>query len=105
MHILSNSDLESLKTATVVVSPDQVSSDLGGESVILNVKSGTYFGLNEVGSRVWQLLQSQRYFCDISATLCHEYVVDAEVCDRDLLTLLKELYTAGLILVNHGESA
>lgn len=95
-----NTDYDRLKTASVVVSPNQISSDIEGESVILNLKSGTYFGLNEVGSRVWQLIQSQRHFRDISATLCHEYVVDAEVCDRDLLALLVELSTAGLILVN-----
>lgn len=95
-----NTDRDRLKMASVVASPNQISSDIEGESVILNLKSGTYFGLNEVGSRVWQLIQSQRHFRDISATLCHEYAVDADVCDRDLLTLLVELFNAGLILVD-----
>jgi hypothetical protein len=100
--LISNSEL--LRTASIVASSDQISSDLGGESIILNLKSGTYFGLNEVGSRVWELIQSPRRFADLSMTLCHEYVVDSDVCDRDLMTLLQELHTAGLIQVSHGET-
>ena len=41
----------------VVASPDQVSSDLAGEIVMLNLASGTYYGLDEVGARIWNLVQ------------------------------------------------
>jgi hypothetical protein len=61
--------------------------------------------LNEVGARVWELLQTPRRFSELSTILCNEFVVESEVCDRDLMTLLKELYTAELIQVSHGEVA
>ena len=42
------------------LSPDVVFRDLDGEAVILDLVSGTYFGLNEVGTRVWRLVDEGR---------------------------------------------
>lgn len=91
--------------STVVAVKDQVSADLAGEAVILNLKSGMYYGLNEVGGRIWQLLQEPRTVAAIRDTLLEEYEVDRESCDRDLLAVLQELATAELIEVNHEATA
>jgi hypothetical protein len=89
------------KHSIVLAVKDQVSADLAGEAVILNLKSGVYYGLNAVGGRVWQLLQEPRTVAAILDTLLEEYEVDRDSCDRDLLALLQELATAELIEVNH----
>lgn len=93
------------KHSTVVAVKDRVSADLAGEAVILNLKSGVYYGLNAVGGRVWQLLQEPRTVAAIRDTLLEEYEVDRDSCDRDLLALLQELATAELIEVNHEATA
>ena len=87
--------------STVVAVKDQVSADLAGEAVILNLKSGVYYGLNEVGAKIWQLLQEPRTVTAIRDTLLEEYEVDRDSCDRDLLAVLQELATAELIEVHH----
>ena len=91
--------------STVVAVKDQVSADLAGEAVILNLKSGVYYGLNEVGGRVWQLLQEPRTVAAIRDTLLEEYEVDRDSCDRDLVAVLQELATAELIEVHHEATA
>ena len=91
--------------STVVAVKDQVSADLAGEAVILNLKSGVYYGLNEVGARIWQLLQEPRIVAAIRDTLLEEYEVDRDSCDRDLLAVLQELATAELIEVHHEATA
>jgi Coenzyme PQQ synthesis protein D (PqqD) len=101
----SSSHSELFQTALLVASEDQISSEVAGESVILDLKSGTYFGLDEVGKRVWELIQTPRYFADLLKTLCSEYAVSPEVCERDLIVLLQALYTAKLIQVTHEEIA
>ena len=53
----------------VVAAKDQMSSELAGEAVILDMESGTYFGLNEVGARVWSLIQEPRAVRDIQDAL------------------------------------
>src|ERR1700730_14483347 len=45
--------------------PDQVSCDLAGEAVILNLKNGIYFGLDPVGARIWSLIQKPTTFADL----------------------------------------
>jgi hypothetical protein len=86
-------------TSLITATQEQVSSDLAGESVILNLKSGVYYGLNAVGASVWNLVQQPKTLSQVRDALLEEYEVDGDVCDRDLRTILTELYEAGLIEV------
>jgi len=81
----------------VVAIRDQLSSDLGGETVILHLGAGVYYGLDEVGARVWALLQRPRRVGDLCRELLSEYDVSVERCERAVLDLLAELSNAGLI--------
>ncbi|AKG20936.1 PqqD family peptide modification chaperone [Calothrix sp. 336/3] len=92
-------------TSFVSVCADQISSDLGGEIVILNLKTGVYHGLNEVGSRIWDLIQQPKPVKDIQAALLAEYEVTLEECDRDLQALLQDLIHAELIEVKNETAA
>lgn len=85
--------------ARVQVTAEQVSSDLGGEVVILDLRAGAYFGLEAVGARVWELLQESRTFGEIVESLLSEYEVEPERCREDLSVLLNELRARGLVQV------
>lgn len=93
------------KDSIVVASKDQVSSDLAGEVVMLNLKNGTYYGLDEVGARIWNLIQAPRSVGTIRDTILDEYDVEPERCESDLLTLLRDLESAGLVEVKDAASA
>lgn len=82
---------------TVVATPEQVSSDLAGESVILNLKTGMYFGLNEVGASIWNLVQQPRSVKDICDEILDQYEVESDQCEQDVLRLLNELVESELI--------
>jgi hypothetical protein len=83
--------------STVVVSPHQVSTELGQETVILGAQAGEYFGLNEVGARIWSLLQQPTRVSTLCDIIVSEYDVARETCIRDVLELLGELDDKGLI--------
>jgi hypothetical protein len=71
---------------------DQMSCDLDGEAAILNLKSGIYFGLNPVGTRIWNLLkENPRTLGEIRETILGEYEVGFEQCDGDLRALVGQL--------------
>jgi len=89
----------------VVAAKGQMSCELAGEAVILDMESGTYFGLNEVGARVWSLIQEPRAVRDIQEVILREYEVEPERCGEDLDTLLRDMSTAGLIEVQDGSPA
>ena len=87
------------KESTVVVSSDQISSDLAGEVVMLNLKNGTYYGLNEVGAHIWNLMQAPQSVAAVRDAILDEFEVEPERCEGDLLALLRDLEAAGLIEV------
>jgi len=91
--------------STVVASPDQVSSGLAGEAVVLNMKNGVYYGLDEVGARIWSLIQSPRRVEEVCAALLEEYDVVPEQLQRDLLELLEQLAGEGLVEVQDAAAA
>lgn len=80
----------------VQVRPDVLFRQLGDEAVLLDLESGKYFGLNEVGSRVWDLLLTPRPLSAIQEALLQEYEVPAENLWRDLESLISELVRHGL---------
>jgi hypothetical protein len=79
-----------------VVSKDALFRDLDGEAVILDLRSGTYFGLNAVGARIWQLVQQHGELAPVFDALCREYDAAPEVLEHDLLQLLGQLEQARL---------
>ncbi len=81
----------------VVASKDQVSSELSGEAAILNLKNGTYYGLNSVGARIWNLIVRPMAVSEIVDILMKEYAVDRGRCEREALALLQAMSTQGLV--------
>jgi Coenzyme PQQ synthesis protein D (PqqD) len=84
---------------TVMASKDQVCCDLAGEAAILNLKNSVYYGLNTVGARIWTLVQEPIAVGAVRDTILREYDVEPELCERDLLDLLRKLAAEGLITI------
>ena len=84
---------------TVVVSKDQVSCDLAGEAAILGLKNGIYYGLDPVGARIWNLIQTPVKVSAVRDAIVQEYDVEADRCEPDLLELLQQLATEGLVRI------
>ena len=82
-----------------VVSPskDLVFSNVADEVVILDLKSGVYHGLESVGARAWELMSEARPVREVRDRLVDEYDVEPERCESDLLRLLEELKSHGLV--------
>ena len=81
----------------IEVSGEVVSREVGDETMLLDLSSGTYFGLDPVGARFWQLLEEGRSPLDARETLAAEYDVDPAQLERDLEALLDELASHGLV--------
>jgi len=93
MALLKNLSPDSL----VRVSSNQVYSQLGDEVAILVLDRGVYYGLNDTGSFLWNLMQQPVRVNEMSAALVDEFDIDAETAEKDLLRVLADLRDAGLI--------
>lgn len=76
--------------------------ELGGEAVLLNLESGKYFGLDEVGTRMWLLITEHGQLAPAYEALLAEYEVEPERLEQDLLKLANQLLEHGLLEVEAG---
>jgi hypothetical protein len=82
---------------TITISKDVLAQELAGETVLLDLASESYFGLDEVGTRIWQLLQAGQGEAEIIETLLDEYEVERQELENDVAELLEKLEGEGLI--------
>lgn len=75
-------------------------TDLDGEKVMMNLDKGEYFMMNEVGSRIWEIISEPINVKEIISTLRNEYEVDEETCKDTVIEFLGRLDNADLISIN-----
>ena len=90
----------SISFADRVKVPDEVLiSGLQGESVILNLNSERYFGLDEVGTRMLSVLNDAESIQAAYETLREEYDVEDEVLRHDLISIIEQLVELGVVKI------
>jgi hypothetical protein len=89
----------------IKVVKEQVSCDLAGEAVILSLNAGRYFGLNEVGARIWNLIQEPKAVSAVFEALLREYDVTSEQLEKDVLALLETMAIHMLIEVKNEKAS
>ena len=83
--------------ARVAWAESAISTEIDGELVALDVTRGVCYGLNRIGTRIWQLLETPRSAREISNTLVQEFDVSPDACAEQTLNLLRELMAAELV--------
>jgi hypothetical protein len=84
-------------TSVLVANKRSAACDLDGEMVILNLDSGIYFGLNPVGATIWSYIQSEHSLEEVIVHLLSEYRVDRARCEAEVIALLQNMNSQGLI--------
>ena len=76
---------------TVSQSDDHVSADIGGEVVMMSMEQRSYYGIGDVGSRVWELIEEPRAVGDIMDRLLNKYEIDRDTYPHDVKVFLERL--------------
>ena len=79
-------------------SQDLVYCELEGEAVILNLRDGVYYGLDPVGTSIWEKIEQPITYAALLDALIEEYEIDRPQCEKDVAELLQELEGKGLVL-------
>jgi hypothetical protein len=85
--------------STVKREPSLVTSTLNDEVVMMDAESGTYYGLNDTASSIWNLLAEARSVETIIDQLVEIYEVERFECEHDVLAALEDMRQRGLIEV------
>lgn len=86
--------------ARVAIPETVIFQELSDEVVLLNMASEKYYGLDDVGARMWQLLMEHGDTAAVLTQLCSYYAADEATLRQDLAALLTKLEAEGLVQVN-----
>jgi len=101
-----NDSLLNLSDDTKIVAvTDQISCNISDETVVLSFKDGVYYGMNAVGSHIWELIQEPRTMNEIRKSIQEVFDVTPEQCDLDLESFLKEIHERNLLEIKDKEGS
>ena len=84
-------------TSRIKISDDIVSRNLQGEIVLLDLKTGSYYGLDVMGTIMWDLIQKHKSLEKVHDLLTEEYDIAEVQCTQDLLNFVSTLHDKKLI--------
>jgi hypothetical protein len=79
--------------------PNLTTAALDGEVVMLSLETNRYYGLNSVGSRIWEILAQPMTLAAVCDILLQEYTVTRAQCEREVIALAKKLLDEKLAFV------
>jgi len=86
----------------VTFSDTVFAQEVDGEMVLLDMNSENYFGLDEVGTSIWQAMQEKENLKDVFEILLEQYEVEEDVLKNDLITFVEKLEESGLVKVEES---
>lgn len=84
---------------TFDIPPTVVARMVGDEVVILDLDAGTYFGLDPVGARIWELIGEGLTLSNVRDRMLNEYDTQSDTLEQDILELIKALREESLVAV------
>lgn len=87
------------RVALFVRNPDLIATNMDGDTVVMSIEHGKYYGISGVGSRVWALLEFPVSMMDIVQTICNEFEVEETTCLADMERFIEDMKGHGLVSV------
>jgi hypothetical protein len=86
-------------TDKALVPAEVIFRQVGNETVLLDLSSGTYFGLDPVGTRMWQLIETGSSLAEVVDQIAEQYEISRDVLEQDALAFARDLIQKKLISV------
>ncbi len=86
----------------VIFADTVFAQEVDGEMVLLDMNSENYFGLDEVGTAIWQAIQEKETLKEVFDLLLEQYDVESDVLEKDLLDFVDKLVESGLVAVENN---
>lgn len=78
-----------------------LTKSISGSRVLLHLDQGSYYTLNEVGNRIWELCDGSRNVSEVISCICDEYDAQPETIEADVLEMLRDLAYDNLVVEIH----
>lgn len=85
--------------STIVRHSDIVFNQMDGETIMMSIDNGEYYGTNVMGSRIWDLLETPRTVSEIRDALLPDFDVTREQCEKDILAFLNRMESRNVVKI------
>lgn len=89
-------------SSVVAQSPELVSANIEGQTALMSITNGSYYGMDPIGSRVWGLIDQPRAVSAVVDQLLTEFAVERATCEQHVLVFLQQLKDSDLLQVSDG---
>jgi hypothetical protein len=94
------SDMTEIKNDSIIYrQTDIVFNKLDDEIVMMSIKNGEYYGLDNIGSRIWEIIEKPVTLIQLVHKLKEEYNVEIQQCENDVIEFLEMLLKKNLIQI------
>jgi len=83
----------------IILNQELLQSEIDGETIMMSIDNGKYYGLNTVASRIWELIKKEPLFEELINTLISEYNIDKKQCETETIDFLQNLLENKLIKI------
>jgi len=91
-----------MRASSISVPSDILAQQINGQLVLLNLENEIYYGLDEVGARMWHFLIAEESIGDAISQMISEYEARPEEIESDMIRLVDKLREKGLLVVRHS---
>ncbi|MCM3724930.1 coenzyme PQQ synthesis protein D (PqqD) [Neobacillus bataviensis] len=84
---------------TIVQSPGNIISDMGGETVMMSIDNGKYYNLGSVGGYIWSNIEKPISINQLILTLTREFNVETSKCQKEVMPFIELLLNEKLISI------
>ncbi|QNA84367.1 PqqD family protein [Sphingomonas sp. So64.6b] len=78
---------------------DWLSARVGDEIMMMSAEKGNYLGVNEVGARIWELIETPNDIDAVCAALQREFVIEPDTCRTEVEAFLEQMEKHGAVAV------
>ncbi|MFN8671394.1 MAG: lasso peptide biosynthesis PqqD family chaperone [Candidatus Sericytochromatia bacterium] len=86
-------------SSKIIKNDSLVASELDDGLVMMSLENNSYYGLNSIGKRIWELLDEKQTYNELIEKLTQEYDISKEECEKDILELLESLEKEEIISI------
>ncbi len=84
--------------SVIIINPEIIFNIIDGEVVIMSIAKNNFYGIDEIGSHIWELLKKPKSVEEIITIMEQNYEVDRTTCQKDVIEFLEEILAQGLII-------
>ena len=91
--------IEITSTSKIKLNQELLQSEIDGETIMMSIDNGKYYGLNTVASKIWEIIKDEPLFSELIDKLTSEYNVEKEQCIIDTKSFIENLVKNKLVKI------